>query len=195
MKKAIEPVVLYYNPNNNWQISIKTTGADAAKAIAAAGAEWKKYNPGFPFSYAFLDESFNRLYQTEQRTGTLFNIFAGIAILISCLGLLGLTAYTAQVRTREIGVRKVLGASVPGIVGLLARDFIRLVLIAIVVAIPVSWYAMNKWLQDFAYKTNLDWTVFVLSGLLAILIAVITISFQSVKAALVNPVKSLKQQD
>lgn len=195
MKKAIEPVVLYYNPNNNWQISIKTTGADAAKAIAAAGAEWKKYNPAFPFSYTFLDESFSRLYQTEERTGTLFNIFAGIAILISCLGLLGLTAYTAQVRTREIGVRKVLGASVPGIVGLLARDFIRLVLIAIVVAIPVAWYAMNKWLQDFAYKTNLDWTVFVLSGLLAILIAVVTISFQSVKAALVNPVKSLKQQD
>lgn len=195
MKKAIEPVVLYYNPNNNRRISIKTTGADAAKAIAAAGVEWKRYNPNFPFNYAFLDESFNRLYQTEQRSGTLFNIFAGIAILISCLGLLGLTAYTAQVRTREIGVRKVLGASVPGIVGLLARDFIRLVLIAIVVAVPVAWYAMNKWLQDFAYKTNLDWTIFALSGLLAIVIAMITISFQSVKAALVNPVKSLKQQD
>lgn len=195
MKKAIEPVVLFYNPNNNRRISIKTTGADAAKAIAAAGAEWKRYNPNFPFNYAFLDESFNKLYQTEQRSGTLFNIFAGIAILISCLGLLGLTAYTAQVRTREIGVRKVLGASVPGIVGLLARDFIRLVLIAIVVAVPVAWYAMNKWLQDFAYKTNLDWTIFALSGLLAIVIAMITISFQSVKAALVNPVKSLKQQD
>lgn len=195
MKKAIEPVVLFYNPNNNRRISIKTTGADAAKAIAAASVEWKRYNPNFPFNYAFLDESFNKLYQTEQRSGTLFNIFAGIAILISCLGLLGLTAYTAQVRTREIGVRKVLGASVPGIVSLLARDFIRLVLIAIVVAVPVAWYAMNKWLQDFAYKTNLDWTIFALSGLLAIVIAMITISFQSVKAALVNPVKSLKQQD
>ncbi|MGN6294240.1 MAG: ABC transporter permease [Chitinophagaceae bacterium] len=195
MKKAIEPVVLYYAPRNTPRISIKTTGADAAKAIAAAEAEWKKYNPGFPINYTFLDESFNKLYQTEQRTGTLFNIFAGIAILISCLGLLGLTAYTAQVRTREIGVRKVLGASVPGIVSLLARDFIRLVLAAIVVAVPISWYAMNKWLEDFAYRTNLNWTIFALSGLLAILIAMITISFQSVKAALVNPVKSLKQND
>ncbi len=195
MKKAIEPVVLYYDPKNTSRISIKTTGTDAAKAIAAAETEWKKYNPGFPINYTFLDESFNKLYQTEQRTGTLFNIFAGIAILISCLGLLGLTAYTAQVRTREIGVRKVLGASVPGIVSLLARDFIRLVLVAIVVAVPISWYAMNKWLEDFAYRTNLNWTIFALSGLLAILIAMITISFQSVKAALVNPVKSLKQND
>ncbi|HEX2845755.1 MAG TPA: ABC transporter permease [Chitinophagaceae bacterium] len=195
MKKAIEPVVLYYDPRNTPRISIKTTGADAAKAIAAAETEWKKYNPGFPINYTFLDESFGKLYQTEQRTGTLFNIFAGIAILISCLGLLGLTAYTAQVRTREIGVRKVLGASVPGIVSLLARDFIRLVLVAIVVAVPISWYAMNRWLEDFAYRTNLNWTIFALSGLLAILIAMITISFQSVKAALVNPVKSLKQND
>jgi putative ABC transport system permease protein len=195
MKKAIEPVVLYYDPKNTPRISIKTTGTDAAKAIAAAEVEWKKYNPGFPINYTFLDESFNKLYQTEQRTGTLFNIFAGIAILISCLGLLGLTAYTAQVRTREIGVRKVLGATVPGIVSLLARDFIRLVLVAIVVAVPISWYAMNKWLEDFAYRTNLNWTIFALSGLLAILIAMITISFQSVKAALVNPVKSLKQND
>jgi len=195
MKKAIEPVVLYYDPKNTPRISIKTTGTDAAKAIATAEVEWKKYNPGFPINYTFLDESFNKLYQTEQRTGTLFNIFAGIAILISCLGLLGLTAYTAQVRTREIGVRKVLGATVPGIVSLLARDFIRLVLVAIVVAVPISWYAMNKWLEDFAYRTNLNWTIFALSGLLAILIAMITISFQSVKAALVNPVKSLKQND
>ncbi|HMF71858.1 MAG TPA: FtsX-like permease family protein, partial [Flavitalea sp.] len=195
MKKAIEPAVFYYNPNNNTRAYIRTTGQDAAKAIAAAEAEWKKYNSGYPFNYTFLDESFNKLYLSEQRTGTLFNIFAGIAILISCLGLLGLTAYTAQIRTREIGVRKVLGASIASVVGLLARDFIKLVLISIVVAVPVAWYAMNKWLQDFAYKINIDWTIFMFSGLLAIFIAVVTISLQSVKAALLNPVKTLKQMD
>lgn len=193
MKKAIEPMVFYYDPQSNQRAYIKTTGQDAAKAIAATEAVWKKYSTRFPFDYTFLDDSFNKLYQSEQRTGTLFNIFAGIAILISCLGLLGLTAYTAQVRTREIGVRKVLGASVSGIVGLLAKDFIRLVLIAIVIAVPVAWYAMNKWLQDFAYKTTIDWTIFALAGLLAVLIAVITISFQSIRAALVNPIRSLKQ--
>ena len=195
MKKAIEPAVFYYNPKNNARAYIRTSGQDAAKAIAAAEIEWKKYNSVYPFNYAFLDESFNKLYQSEQRTGSLFNIFAGIAILISCLGLLGLTAYTAQIRTREIGVRKVLGASVASVVGLLARDFIKLVLISIVVAVPVAWYAMNKWLQDFAYKINIDWTIFLFSGLLAIFIAVVTISFQSVKAALLNPVKTLKQMD
>jgi putative ABC transport system permease protein len=134
------------------------------------------------------------LYESEQRTGLLFDIFAGIAIFISCLGLLGLAAYTAQVRTREIGVRKVVGASVTGIIRLLAFDFIKLVIIAIVIATPASWYLMNKWLQDFAYKINIGWFVFVLAGLLAITIALLTISFQSVKAALANPVKSLRTE-
>jgi putative ABC transport system permease protein len=195
MRKAIEPVVFYYRPNQFYRIHIKTTGKDAAKVIAAAEMEWKKYNPQYPFEYTFLDDTFNQLYETETRTGTLFNIFAGIAILISCLGLLGLTAYTAQLRTREIGVRKVLGASVSGVVILLAKDFLRLVFVGIAVAIPVAWFVMNRWMQDFAYRTDINWTVFLMSGLLAILIALITISFQSVKAALVNPVRSLKQAD
>jgi putative ABC transport system permease protein len=194
MKNKIEPVVLYYSPTDMARIYIKTTGKDAPKAIAAAEREWKQYNAGFPFAYAFLDETFNNLYQSEQRTGTLFNVFAAIAILISCLGLLGLAAYTAQIRTREIGVRKVLGASLPAIIRLLATDFIKLVFIAIVIAIPVSWYVMNKWLQDFAYKINLGWTVFLVAGLTAIGIALVTISFQSVKAALSNPVKSLRTE-
>ncbi|MET0463667.1 MAG: ABC transporter permease [Chitinophagaceae bacterium] len=195
MKKSIEPVVFYYRPDQFYRMHIKTTGKDAAKVIAAAGVEWKKYNPQYPFEYKFLDDSFNQLYQSETRTGSLFNIFAGIAIFISCLGLLGLTAYTAQLRTREIGVRKVLGASVSGMVLLLAKDFLRLVMVGIIVAIPVAWFVMNKWMQDFAYRTDLSWTVFLISGLLAVLIALVTISFQSVKAALVNPVKSLKQAD
>ena len=124
----------------------------------------------------------------------MFNIFAAIAIFISCLGLFGLAAYTAQIRTKEIGVRKVLGASVTGILQLLASDFIKLVIIAIVIATPVAWYVMNKWLQDFAYKINIGWPVFAMAGMLAIVIAVITISFQSIKAAIANPVESLRTE-
>ena len=148
----------------------------------------------FSFNYNFLDDKFKSLYENEQRTGLLFNIFAGIAIFISCLGLFGLAAYTAQVRTKEIGVRKVLGSSVSGIIQLLAKDFIKLVVIAIVIATPIAWYLMNAWLQDFAYKINLDWSVFVIAGLAAIFIALITISFQSIKAAIANPVKSLRTE-
>jgi putative ABC transport system permease protein len=137
---------------------------------------------------------FNDLYQGEQREGTLFNYFSGIAILISCMGLLGLASYTAQVRTREIGVRKVLGASVIGVIGLLAKDFIKLVLIAIVVATPLAWYVMTNWLEAFAYRISMHWTVFVLAACIAIVIAFITISFQSIKAAMANPVKSLRSE-
>ena len=194
LRHKILPAVFFYQPRQYNRIFIKTTGKDAPNAIAALGKLWKKYNPEYPFDYAFLDESFNRLYTGEQRTETLFNLFAGIAILISCLGLLGLAAYTAQTRTREIGVRKVLGASVAGIVRLLALDFVRLVLIGIVVAIPIAWYAMNQWLQDFAYKTNIGWTVFLFAGLVAIVIALFTISFQSIRAALANPTKSLRTE-
>jgi len=194
LRQKIEPVVFYHNPGNDYQLYIRTTGKDAPKAVAAAEAAWKQYNPGFPFNYVFLDDTFNSLYSSEQRTGTLFNAFAAIAIFISCLGLLGLAAYTAQVRTREIGVRKVLGASVSEIIRLLATDFVKLVLVAIVIATPVAWFAMNKWLEGFAYKINIGWAVFLLSGVIAVLIAFITISFQSVKAALSNPVKSLRTE-
>jgi len=195
MRQKIQPAIFYYRPVGDYgRMYIKTTGANASKAIAAAEAEWKKYNAGFPFGYSFLDDDYNSLYESEQRTGWLFNIFAGIAIFISCLGLFGLAAYTAQVRTKEIGVRKVLGASVPGIIQLLATDFIRLVFIAIIIATPVAWYAMNKWLQDFAYKININWFVFAVAGLIALIIAIVTISFQSIKAALANPVKSLRTE-
>jgi putative ABC transport system permease protein len=194
MRELIKPSIFYYQPVSHGKIYLKTTAPDAQKAIATAEQQWKKYNAEFPFSYSFLDEAFNNLYKSEQRTGLLFHIFAAIAIFISCLGLLGLAAYTAQIRTREIGVRKVLGASVSGIIRLLAADFIRLVFIAIIIAVPVAWYVMNKWLQDFAYKINIGWAVFVLAGVIAILIALFTISFQSVKAAVANPVKSLRTE-
>ncbi len=194
MKEKIAPAVFWYQPQYLNKMYIKTTRRDAPKALAAAEKQFKLYNGEFPFGYAFLDDIFNNIYQGEQREGTLFNYFAGIAIFISCLGLLGLAAYTAQVRTREIGVRKVLGASVSGIVGLLARDFIKLVLIAIIIAVPVAWFAMYKWLQDYAYRINISWWVFILAGLAAVIVAFVTISIQTIKAALANPVKSLRAE-
>lgn len=194
MKKRIEPAIFYSHRHKNAILYIKTTGKDAPKAIAAAEKVWKQYNAERPFQYSFLDDTFDRLYTSETRTGTIFNIFAGIAIVICCLGLLGLAAYTAQVRTREISIRKVLGASVSGIIHLLAKDFILLVLISIVIAAPIAWYTMNNWLQDFAYKVNIGWTVFALAALIAIVIALLTISIQSIKAALTNPVKTLRSE-
>jgi putative ABC transport system permease protein len=194
LREKIAPAIFFYRPAVYQILYIKTSTKNAAAAIAAAGTQFKQYNDEFPFSYNFLDEEFNNLYQGEQREGTLFNYFAGMAILISCLGLLGLAAYTAQVRTREIGVRKVLGASVTGVIGLLAKDFIKLVLVAIVVATPLAWYAMTNWLNAFAYRIPINWTVFVLAACIAIIIAFVTISFQSIKAALANPVKSLRSE-
>ncbi|GAB3270258.1 ABC transporter permease [Larkinella harenae] len=194
MKQKIEPSVLFYEPRYAGQIYIKTTGQDAPKAIAAAEQLWKRYNTDYPFKYDFLDQTFDNLYKGEQRTGTLFTIFASIAILISCLGLFGLVAYTAQVRTREVGVRKVLGATVLGIIQLLARDFLKLVLVAIVIAVPVAWYTMDRWLDGFAYRITMQWWMFAAAGLLALAIALITVSFQSIKAAIVNPVKSLRSE-
>ncbi len=194
MKQKIEPAILYYNPARNSAIFIKTTGRDVDKAIASTQRVWNRYNADQPFSFSFLDAAFENLYRTEQRSGQLVSIFAGIAIFISCLGLLGLAAYTAQVRTREIGVRKVLGSSVSGIIRLLASDFIKLVVIGILIATPVSWYLMHRWLADFAYRMNLSWAIFSVSGGIAILIAVLTVSFQSLKAALANPVHSLRSE-
>lgn len=194
MRQKIEPAIFYYRPQRYYKLYIKTTGQEAPKAIAALETQWKKYNAGFPFTYAFLDDTFNNLYKSEQRTELLYNIFAGIAIFISCLGLFGLAAYTAQVRTREIGVRKVLGAGIAGIIRLLATDFVKLVFVAILIAVPVAWYVMDRWLQDFAYKINIGWTVFAIAGCLAMLVAIVTISFQSIKAAVANPVKSLRTE-
>lgn len=194
MKQKIEPAIFYYYPSRNSTLYVKTTGKDLDEAIAATKKIWNEYNGSNPFNFTFLDESFENLYRTEQRAGTLVSIFAVIAIFISCLGLLGLAAYTAQVRTREIGVRKVLGSSVNGIIRLLASDFIRLVVIGIFLATPVSWYLMKSWLNDFAYRMNLSWTIFLVAGIIALLIAMLTISVQSIKAALANPVKSLRTE-
>jgi putative ABC transport system permease protein len=190
LKEKISPLIFYKYDNKNI-LYVRTSGSHAQDAIAAVEKQYKKYAGDVPFSYQFLDKSFEAQYKTDQRTGMLFNVFAGIAIFISCLGLFGLATYTAQVKTKEIGIRKVLGASVAGIVELLSKDFLKLVIIAIVIATPVAWWAINKWLEGFAYRTNISWWVFVIAGILALLIALVTISFQAIKAALTNPVKSL----
>ncbi len=189
-KERIEPTIIYFEPQGR-QLYVKTTGKNAAKAIAAASRLWNQYNSGFPFEYNFLDEQYAMLYKTDQRTGILFNIFSTIAIFISCLGLLGLATYTAQIMTREIGIRKVLGASVTSIITLISKDFLKLVVIAIAIGSPIAWWAMNKWLQSYVYRIDLTWWIFLAAGVLAIGIALITISFQSIKAAMANPVKSL----
>lgn len=192
LREKIAPVVLYYHPSNLATLYIRTSAGGAAEAIQAAKVQFSRYNGEYPFSYTFLDETFDSLYRSEQQESTLLNYFSGIAILISCLGLLGLAAFTAQVRTREIGVRKVLGASVSSIITLLAADFIWLIFIAICIAIPVAWYTINSWLQSYAYKASLNWTVFLSAGVIALIIALITLSFQTMKAALASPVKSLR---
>ncbi len=194
LKTKISPLLFFtgrWNPNI---LYIRTTADHAQQAIAAAAHQYKKYVGNAPFSYHFLDKTFDEQYKTDERAGVLFNVFAGIAIFISCLGLFGLATYTAQVKIKEIGIRKVLGASVAGIVQLLSRDFLKLIIIAIIIAIPVAWWAMNKWLQGFAYRVNLSWWVFALAGIIALLIALLTVSFQAIKAAIANPVKSLRTE-
>ena len=142
----------------------------------------------------FLDENFDRLYESETRQGKLFTIFAFIAIFIACLGLFGLSAFAISQRIKEIGIRKVLGASTGNIVSLLSKDFLRLVIISAVFAFPIAWYAMNNWLMDFAYRVNIPWWLFLLAGLVACFVALATISFQAIKAALANPVKNLRTE-
>jgi putative ABC transport system permease protein len=169
-------------------------GTDVKNTLANITTVWKKYSPDQPIRYTFLDEQFANMYADVQRTGSIFTSFAVLAVIIACLGLFALSAFMAEQRSKEIGIRKVLGATVTNITGLLSIDFVKLVLIAIVIASPIAWYGMNKWLQDFAYKAPISWWIFALAGFTAIIIALFTVSFQSVKAALMNPVKSLKSE-
>jgi len=191
--QEIEPAIFHYN-KKNWTMYVKTTGEQTAAAIAAVEGLWKKYNPDYPFDYQFLDETYEALYQSDLRIGRLFNYFTGIAILVSCLGLFGLATFTAERRIKEIGIRKVLGATVTHIVLLLSTDFVRLVALAILVATPIAWYVMQRWLEDFAYRTEINIGVFVLAGCAALLIALLTIVAQSVRSALSNPVDSLRNE-
>ena len=175
-------------------LSVKIAGNDVNGAIATLEKTWKTYLPEVPFEYSFLDDKFDQLYRSEQKQGSLFTCFAGIAIFIACLGLLGLSAFSISQRIKEIGVRKVLGASTGSIVGLLSRDFLQLVAIAALIAFPIAWFTMHNWLRDFAYRISIQWWVFLVAGALAAAVALITISFQAIRAALANPVKSLRSE-
>jgi putative ABC transport system permease protein len=168
--------------------------AGTASSLAKAESIFRKYNPQYPFEYNFADETYAKKFEDVRRTGELAFLFAGLAILISCLGLFGLAAYMAENRIREIGVRKVLGASVTSITTLLTKDFVRLVLVAFLIASPIAWLAMHNWLENFSYHTAIGWQVFALSGGLALLIAILTVSYQAIRAAIANPVKSLRTE-
>jgi putative ABC transport system permease protein len=194
MHQPIEPIVFYRHAGRRGQMYVRTTGRDAARALAATGKIWKRYNPAYPFEYSFLDENYDKLYKAEQRTAVLFRYFAGVAVFISCLGLYGLATYTAQKRHKEISIRKILGATVTGIVMLLSREFLKPVVIALGVAVPLAWYAAREWLSNFAYSIDIEWWVFGLAAALAILIVLFSVGFQSIKAALANPVKSLRSE-
>jgi putative ABC transport system permease protein len=201
LHQAIVPLVLILPDNKDaanafGRISIKIAGNkdNITAALGHLEKTWKTYLPEVPFDYNFLDEKFQQLYQSEERQGTLFTVFSGIAIFIACLGLLGLSSFSISQRIKEIGIRKVLGASTTGLVRLLSVDFLRLIALAALIAFPIAWFAMHNWLSDFAYRISIQWWVFALAGLLAAVVALVTISFQALKAALANPVKSLRSE-
>ena len=194
LRYPVEPTMLFPAYSTNSPISIKVDTKDLAATIATIKKSYDSFFPGNLFDYSFLDERFNAQYANERLFGKVFAIFAGFAIFIACLGLLGLSLFATAQRMKEIGVRKVLGASVTNIVTLLSKDFIKLVAIAFVIASPIAWWIMHNWLQDFAYRISIRWWIFFAAGLLAIIIALATISFQSVKAAISNPVKSLRTE-
>jgi putative ABC transport system permease protein len=157
-------------------------------------SRWNSFGTGEAFNYAFLDELYNETYLREANMNSLLRIFAILTIFVACLGLFGLVTFTTEQRFKEIGIRKVLGSSVPQIVGLLSKDFLKLIVVSFLIAFPLGYYAMQNWLQDFEYRTELQWWVFVVAGLITVLIAFITISYRSIQAALMNPVKSLKTE-
>jgi putative ABC transport system permease protein len=192
---AIGPYAFQLNnrPNYNYLI-IHAKAPHIASLLKSIQASWHKLNPNEPFEYSFLDQDFQKNYEAENRLSSIVGYFTLIAILISCLGLFGLATFSAEQRIKEIGVRKVLGASVTSIVSLLSKDFLRLVIISIIIASPIAWYVMNKWLRDFEYRITVNWEVFVITAIVALIIALVTISFQAIKAAIANPVKSLRTE-
>lgn len=194
LHRKIEPLVLRYDPRNMWCMSVKMSDGNLKDNLMALEKEWKKLAPDYPFSYQFVDETIERQYRAEQNTGVLIGAFAVLAIIIACLGLLGLTAFMTEQRKKEIGVRKVLGASVSGIILLLSKDFSRLVLIAFVIVVPLAWYAMNQWLADFAYQVQVSPLVYLAAGIIIIGIAFGSVFYQALKAAIINPSETLRNE-
>jgi len=195
LHEPVKPLILGFGEGEEWGIAlVRIDGTKTKQALMGLQNICKQINPGFPFTYKFSDEEYANLYKSEQMIGWLSNWFAFLAVFISCLGLLGLVMFTAEQRTKEIGIRKVLGASVAGIVQLLSKDLLKLVIVAIVIASPLAWWAMNKWLEDYSYRVDVSWWMFAAAGIVAILIALLTISFQAIKAAVAKPVKSLRTE-
>lgn len=193
MKHNVGPLCMLLR-NSTGYAAFKVNAANVTGLLAQVENKWKALSAGVPFSHRFLDDSFTEMYHDEQRVGKLALSFSILAVLIACLGLFGLAAFTAEQRTKEIGIRKVLGASAASVVNMLNKEFIKLVLVSAVIAIPLAWWAMNKWLEDFAYRVEIGWWVFAAAGIIALIIAVLTVSSQAIKAALANPVKSLRTE-
>jgi putative ABC transport system permease protein len=191
---GIAPIVIFPEYNYFGKMLIKTAGNDMAGTMAMIKSNWHNFYPNKPFEAHFLDQEYEDMYQTEQRTSGILAAFTLVTIFISCLGLFGLAIFSTKQRVREVGIRKVLGASVAGIVGLISWDFLKLVVISLLIASPLAYYVMGKWLQDFVYRIHVQWWVFALSALLAMVIAFLTVGYQLVKAALANPVKSLRSE-
>jgi putative ABC transport system permease protein len=193
LRENIGALCLFLDNSTN-AISLRLRADNFRSTIANLEANWKRMAPGEAFTYSFLNEDFNAMYRSEQRVGTIFIAFAILALFIACLGLLGLAMYAAEKRTKEIGIRKVMGATVSNIAGMLSKDFLKLIIIAAFISFPVAWWAMHKWLENFAYHTTINCWIFILAAVVAVIIALITVSFQAIKAAVVNPVKSLRTE-
>jgi len=199
LHSPIVPFALFHTSSHSYDLESSHMIArieveDISATLDKLQSEWKNFAAAEPFDYYFLDASFDALYRSEQRMGSIFIIFAGLSIFIACLGLFGLTMYVAERRTKEIGIRKVLGASVVSVVQLLSKDFLRLTLLAAIIAFPIAWWAMNQWLEDFAYRIPIDWTIFLLAGMCTLIVSLLTISFQAIRAAISNPVECLRTE-
>jgi hypothetical protein len=191
---AIVPMVFYFDPNHTSTVMVRLAAGHEKEALANMTDLYKQFNPGYVFEYKFLDEVFQAMYVGEQRVSLLSRYFAALAILISCLGLSGLAAFNAESRTKEIGIRKVLGASVGNITVLLSRNFIYLTILSMLIAFPLTWWLMRAWLVGFAYQTQMGWGIFALAGSFLVLIALLTVSYQSIRAAVANPATSLRSE-
>jgi putative ABC transport system permease protein len=194
LKYPLEPMIFMPAYSTNSDITVKISPADIPSTINAIKRKYEAFFPGNLFDYTFLDDRFNRQYKDEQLFGKVFGLFAGFAIFIACLGLFGLSLFSTMQRTKEIGVRKVLGASISNIVFILSKDFMRLIFFANLIAFPVAWWIMNSWLQDFAYRIHLSWWIFAMAAIIALLIAAVTISLQTIRASIANPVNSLRNE-
>lgn len=190
----VEPTVLPINPDDYWKVAVKIKSADVGQSVEHVKAVWSKFTLNYPIEYKFLDENFDQMYKAEDKLKSLLWIFTGVAIFVGCLGLFGLATYAAERRKKEISIRKVLGADVSTIVGLLSKEFAKLVVVAAVIAFPIAWLVMHNWLQDFAYRIDIPLWVFVAAGVAAALVAFLIISYQAIKAATTNPINNLRTE-